>query len=173
MKKVLILIALFSYSANSLAEIDDEETNILDSALPIKTIDAYLTGKSLGLEQVAEINNFPSPRRVLELRRELFLDEAQINRSLMLIKLMRKYSIKAGREIVQKERKLYALFSEKVTDLSTVKQLVADIAELQGKIRFAYLKAHIAQNSFLNENQKSVYASYKKERQAIQFALDE
>lgn len=143
-----------------------------NSTLSIKEVDAYLTGKSLDFAKTAEIHHYPSPKQVLKLENQLSLAKPQINRTIMLNKLMRKYTIKAGREIVIKERQLYKLFAEEPVNLEEVEKLVKEIAALKGEIRFIHLKTNVSQKALLNEYQVSLIEG-KNGKAGTLYAFDE
>lgn len=144
-----------------------------DSALTIKETDAYLTGKFQGMEKAASLNQFPTPGKVLKLKDKLNLDQAQINRSIMLRKIMLKYTIKDGRQVVLKERQLYALFKQKKVDLDEVNQLLDEIAQLKAKIRFTQLKTLVMLKGFLSKEQLDAYNSNSNVKTQTMFAFDE
>lgn len=153
----LMFFAFPSYAADNIPLVPVENT-----ALTKEEVDAYLTGKSLGMARVAEMNHFPSPRRVLKMKEALVLDNPQKNRTILLNKKMRKYAIRAGRQIVQKEKLLNEIFKQDNIDELALKKLVKEIAALKGELRFIHLQAHIAQRNFLTEDQIAVYSGRSK-----------
>ena len=154
-------LAVIVYPAMLVAE-EEKPVTVTGSALDRKTVDAYLTGKSLGLAKVAELNNYPQPDKVLRLQQELGLDIPQINRTIMLHKIMRKYAIKAGRKIVRKEKELYQLMAQKELNMEEIYSLLKEIGSLKAEVRYEHIKAAISQKEFLSSAQLTKYAELEK-----------
>ncbi len=153
-----------------------QKDNNLDSAiisLSSVEVDAYLTGKDLGFDRLAEANHFPHPKRVLQMKNTLGLNAAQKKQATMLYRLMRKHAIQAGREIVQKEKELDELFQQPDIDLKAVKSLVMEIAALKGKVRFTHLKAHVIQKEYLSSEQIIKYNNMAEFDPSTVYAFDE
>jgi len=168
-----VVCLLIFVSNPSLASHNEEESDSDNSILTKEEVNAYLTGGSLDFDRVAEINHFPNPKRVLEIKNLLTLTRVQNNRSTISYKLMRKYAIKAGRKIVRKENQLNYLFQQPNVDLHAVKKLVSEIATLKGELRFTHLKAHVNQESYLTDEQITTYFLNKDSEKSVNYAYDE
>ena len=168
------LVSLLVFiSIPALASHNEEESHSEKPILTKEEVNAYLTGGSLDFDRVAEINHFPNPKRVLEIKNLLTLNRAQKNRSTISYKLMRKYAIKAGRKIVRKENQLNFLFQQPKVDLKAVKKLVNEIAVLKGELRFTHLKARVNQKSYLTDEQITTYLLNRDSEQPVIYAYDE
>ena len=168
-----LMCSLFFISNDALAAHSEEESNLEDTSLTKEEVNAYLTGRSLNLDRVAEINHFPNPKKVIEIKSLLNLNRAQNNRTTISYKLMRKYAIKTGRKIVRKENQLNNLFQQTTVDLSAVKKLVNEIAVLKGELRFIHLRARVNQKSYLTNEQISTYLLNKNNQSPAVYAFDE
>jgi len=166
------MFLLFFMSNNVFASHNDDPI-FEDTTLSKEEINAYLTGVSLDLDKVADIYHFPNPKRVLELKGLLRLTRAQKNRTVMSYQLMRKYTIRAGRDIVRKESRLNQLFQQSDFDLEVVEKLVNEIAVLKGKLRFAHLKARVKQKGYLGSDQLTVYFQNNTRQNSAVYAFDE
>ena len=164
----LLLISHVAHAAHG-----EEESNLADTSLTKEEVNAYLTGGGLDIDRVADINHFPDPKRVIQIKDLLNLNRAQNNRTTISYKLMRKYAIKTGRKIVRKENQLNNLFQQAAVDLSAVKKLVHEIAILKGELRFVHLRARVNQKSYLTNEQISTYLLNKNNQNPAVYAFDE
>ena len=126
-------------------------------ALSSEDIQAYLSGKGLGLAKAAELNGYPGPSHVLALASELGLTADQKQRTESLFKSMESKAISLGRPLVEEERKLDRMFAEKRITQESLDQSLTRIGELQAQVRRAHLEAHLAQAEILTLAQVSKY----------------
>ncbi len=113
-------------------------------ALPPEDVSGYLAGKGMGFAMAAELNSYPGPKHVLELRDGLGLDEEQIRQAEGIFDEMHRKAVRLGERYVAKERELDELF-------------VGSRAEIRGELRYAHLTAHLAMRRVLTEEQVSRY----------------
>lgn len=152
---------------------DEMVRELYNTSLSREEVDAYLTGKPFGLDKVAELNDYPSPEIVLNMRTILRLSVPQFNRTRMLHKKLRKYTRLKGRQIVRKEEELDKLFRENSIDSISLQKLVKDIALLKGELRLIHLKTRVAQREFLSDHQLYIYARQVEVDNQPMFASDE
>ena len=126
-------------------------------ALTSEQINFYLNGDGMGLAKTAELNHYPGPKHVLDLAEQLNLDQAQVDSTQKIIDLMKEGAVYIGEKIIEKEKQLDQLFGSGKADEESVGNLVKEIAEYQGELRLAHLKAHIQQKSILTPEQISLY----------------
>jgi len=76
---------------------------------------AWLKGSDLktNLTLVAEINNYPTPEKVLKLKKQLDLSPVQINQLNDVMKYLKLKKVEAGGDFVRNERTLDSLFRTK------------------------------------------------------------
>jgi Spy/CpxP family protein refolding chaperone len=113
-------------------------------ALSDAEIADYLSGKGMGLAKAAELNHYPGPRHVLDLSAELKLSADQKRRIEALQAKMLAEARDLGTRIVEKERELDALFATRKIKSERLRTLAAEIAGLQGELRYVHLNAHLA-----------------------------
>ncbi len=118
---------------------------------------SYLDGKALWQASVAELNHYPSPRRVLELAVALELTEEQQRATAELHEETRREAIRLGRELVALEQKLNRIFVWNQATTDNVAKIVLDIGTLQTQIRLTHLAASIRQKPLLTEEQVRRY----------------
>lgn len=137
------------------------ETGTEIKALTSEQINSYLNGEGMGLAKTAELNHFPGPKHVLDLSKELKLSETQIDSTNKIFTMMKDKAVYLGKTIIEKEMQLDLLFSSGKADEESVKNLVTEIAEYQGELRFTHLNAHIQQEIILTPDQILTYEGIK------------
>ena len=130
-------------------------------ALSAEETAGYLSGAGMSLALAAELNGYPGPKHVLELADDLQLSDSQRRETERMFNRMLGEATALGREIVEGERELDALFSERRADEKRLGELVRDIARLKGELRIAHLKWHLQTLSVLTEAQTEQYDSLR------------
>lgn len=126
-------------------------------SLSDEEIQAYLQGKGQGLAKAAELNHYPGPIHVLQLKQDLQLDSQQIKRTEKIWQKMNQRAMLLGKEIVQLEEQLEKEFRSGKLQSKDLNTIVSKIAILRGKLRFTHLNAHIEQKKILNNEQIKHY----------------
>ena len=127
-------------------------------SLSLEDVDAYLSGKGMGLAKAAELNGYAGPAHVLELASELALTPEQRTRTEALFASMTSKASSLGRALVEEERKLDRLFATKTVTPELMANSLNEIGLLQAKVRAAHLEAHLAQVGILTPEQNARYA---------------
>jgi Spy/CpxP family protein refolding chaperone len=126
-------------------------------ALAPEDVDAYLSGKGMGLAKAAELNGYPGPAHVLAMADQLQLTSIQNERTEALFNSMEAKATALGRSLVAQERKLDEQFAAKKITRESLAALLTRIGELQAKVRGAHLEAHLAQLAILTPLQVAKY----------------
>ena len=134
----------------------EQDTRDIKSLSP-EEIDAYLSGKGMGLAKAAELNGYAGPSHVLELASQLGLTPEQRTATAALFASMQKEASELGRSLVEEERKLDRLFATKSVDDTSVSAALDKIGAMQARLRGAHLKAHLAQARILTADQTNRY----------------
>ena len=160
MKNLIFGIAVYAFGVAAFANTESpyrgQETREI-KALSQQEVEGYLTGKGLGYAKAAELNQYPGPRHVLDMAKELNLTEDQRTRTQAVLDAMKAQAVALGKQLVEKERELDQLFANDSIDANSLKTRLADIAVLQGEIRFAHLRAHLEQKALLTKHQIRLY----------------
>jgi hypothetical protein len=117
----------------------------------------YLDGKEMLHASVAELNHYPSPRRVFELAEALELTEGQRRAATELHEETRREAIRLGTELVALEQKLNRIFVWDQATADNIAKIVLDIGTLQAQLRLTHLVASIRQKPLLTEEQVRRY----------------
>ena len=133
-----------------------------EEARPIKSlsreqIDGYLNARGMGLAKAAELNSYPGPMHVLELRDQLDLTREQVEQAQRAFDNMKRRATEFGRAIVARERELDELFAHKTIDERAMDGKVLEIGRLQAELRAAHLRAHLRMREVLTPRQIDEY----------------
>ncbi|CUW37889.1 conserved exported protein of unknown function [Magnetospirillum sp. XM-1] len=124
------------------------------SGLAPQQMEGLLAGRGMGLSMPAEMNGKPGPLHVLEHADSLGLSEVQRQTAVGLVAAMKAEAIPLGREVVERESRLDSAFA---ADGAGAETLVAEIAALQGRLRWVHLRTHLAMAEALTPEQVAQY----------------
>lgn len=133
-----------------------EERRAIKS-LSTEEIEQLLQGHGMGLAKAAELNHYPGPRHVLELGVQLELTPEQTAATQAAFTRMREEAMPLGRQIVERERALDAMFAKGDIDAARLRAATSEIARLQGNLRAAHLAAHLEMRRLLSPPQIKKY----------------
>ena len=126
-------------------------------SLSAEEVKELLNGHGMGLAKAAELNHYPGPRHVLELATELQLTPEQRTQAQATFDRMHGEAVRLGRQIVERERALDAMFAAGEIDAGKLNAATAGIARLRGDLRAAHLAAHLEMRRLLSPHQIAKY----------------
>jgi Spy/CpxP family protein refolding chaperone len=126
-------------------------------SLSAEEVEQLLNGQGMGLAKAAELNHYPGPRHVLELAEQLQLTPAERAAAQAAFERMRDEAVRLGRQIVERERELDAMFARADIDDKSLRAATAGIAALRGELRAAHLAAHLEMRRLLSPAQIKRY----------------
>lgn len=126
-------------------------------ALSEAEIRGYLSGEGMGYAKVAELNQFPGPRHVLDLADSLALTAQQRSRTEAIFENMRAEAMRLGAELVAREAELERLFAEQQIEEEGLREVLEEIGRLQAELRGAHLRAHLGMRAVLSGEQVARY----------------
>lgn len=158
----LLIISFLGLSCSNHYPNERESTYVGQEDRKIKSlsdreVQGYLYGEGMGLSKVAELNNFPGPKHVLELSDQLDLTEDQFARTEMLFEEMNKNATTLGQRYISAEKELNDVFEQADIDSAQVDSLILRIGMLHAKIRTTHVKAHLNMKKLLSEQQIERY----------------
>lgn len=118
-------------------------------------------GRGMGLALAAELNGYPGPMHVLELKDQLRLTVDQRLRFQHLYESMKAEAIEAGEALITGERALDRAFAEGKMTPEGLSALTARIGEAQGRLRAVHLKYHLTSTELLSHDQRQRYAELR------------
>lgn len=156
---VLVMLAGQALASDGSPYAGEEAREI--KALSESQIDDLLSGKGMGYAKAAELNGYPGPAHVLELKEELSLTADQQRETGVIFAQMETAAIDLGVNLVAAERELNEAFRSKVIDESSLSELVKNIREIESRLRAVHLSAHLQQTRILNHQQISKYIALR------------
>jgi Spy/CpxP family protein refolding chaperone len=145
---IIVSCARSPYKGQELREI---------KALPPEDIQGYLEGQGMGMAKAAELNSYPGPLHAMELSRKLQLTEHQRVKTEEIFDQMRVEAVRLGTLIVEREALLDRLFAEGTIDEMQLSELLDEIADLRGRLRYVHLRAHLQLKEVLSADQVEKY----------------
>ena len=130
-------------------------------ALSPADLKAYYEGAGMGMAKPAELNQYPGPRHLLDSAEALKLSEAQRAAIDASYQKMRAEAVPLGRQVIEVERRLDALFAKREASAEAVDDLTRASAELQGRLRALHLRAHVEVRGLLTPEQIVQYVALR------------
>jgi Spy/CpxP family protein refolding chaperone len=130
-------------------------------ALSDQQIADLRAGRGMGLALAAELNGYPGPMHVLELATPLGLSDDQRAKVTALFDAMKQEAVALGERLIAAETALDRQFADKTITSSGLTEATRDIASLQGELRLAHLKYHLATLELLTPEQAARYATLR------------
>lgn len=127
------------------------------AALSADDVTALREGQGMGLARAAELNRYPGPLHVIELADRLALTPAQREETEAIRAAMLDEARALGEQILMQEEALDAVFAQERATPALVDAVTAEIGALQGRLRAAHLRAHVAQRAVLTPVQVAAY----------------
>jgi len=133
------------------------EQNRPIKALSPSEIDDLRAGRGIGLAKAAELNGFPGPAHVLELADRLGLDPDQRAATQALVAQMKADAQRLGADLIAAEQALDRAFAHRQINDGALQTRLAEIARLQGELRYVHLRTHLSQAALLTPAQIRQY----------------
>lgn len=118
-------------------------------------------GRGMGLALAAELNGYPGPMHVLELATALGLSDDQRAKVAGLFDAMKREAVPLGERLIAAETALDRQFADKTITSLALAEATRDIASLQGELRLAHLKYHLATLELLTPEQAAHYSTLR------------
>ena len=162
MRAVLIPLAVLALSGPALAQHQHPTPYAGFQSRQIKSLsEAQIAdlqhGRGAGLALVAELNGYPGPIHVLELKEKLGLTPAQSTKMAELVAAMRAEAIALGNKLIGQEALLDRQFTARAVNGKNLAEMTQEIATTQGSLRTAHLKYHLETIGVLTPSQVAQY----------------
>lgn len=115
-------------------------------------------GGGWGLAKAAELNGFPGPAHILQLKEKLGLTADQTAAVEKLFAKMRDDAVLEGERLIGLERDLEARFRARDVDEAALKKSLAEIENSRQALRYIHLAAHLSTPAILDQRQMRLYA---------------
>jgi Spy/CpxP family protein refolding chaperone len=151
-----LVLSSFIAAAQAPSPYAGQQTRDIKALSPQEVAD-LTSGRGMGLAKAAELNGYPGPAHVLEMREALELTPDQATKTQAVFDRMQSRAIAVGSELLHAERALDAQFASHTVTPETLDHSLARIAKLQGEVRQLHLQAHLDQSELLTAEQISRY----------------
>lgn len=131
------------------------------SSLSAKDIEELQKGAGWGLALPAELNGYPGPSHVLELREELELSDQQLREFQSIFDVMKIEAIAAGHVLIEAEQNLEQAFKSGGLTLEVLRELILSAEEARADLRFIHLSRHLRSIDKLTPMQVSLYSKLR------------
>ena len=126
-------------------------------ALSAQDMADLAAGRGMGLARAGELNHYPGPAHVLELRDRLGLTPAQVEVVQASFGRMGAAAKPLGAELIRRERALDDAFKAGTVTPAGMVSETEGIGTLQGRLRAVHLAAHLDMRSVLSAEQVARY----------------
>ena len=116
-----------------------EQTNSPVRGLSAQEVEDLLQGRGAGYARTAELNSYPGPRHVLDLKQDLALSAEQEQAIQTVFNAMQRRAQQLGETIIEQEAQLSQLFAMEEIAPATLDQQTAELASLYGELRATHL----------------------------------
>ncbi len=130
-------------------------------ALSDQQIADLRNGRGMGLALAAELNGYPGPLHVIELRQELGLSATQVARAEELFRDMKAETIPLGEQLIAQESALDRQFAERTITPASLTETTSRIGDAQARLRAAHLRYHLAMLEVLTPEQAQGYSALR------------
>lgn len=163
MNKILVLALAF---ASGFALASDPSPYAGQESRPIKSlsakeVQALKAGKGMGLGKVAELNQYPGPKHVMDLAEELELSPSQLADTQKNFAEMKVNAIAVGEKLLAAEMKLEQAFQDGTIDAGSLEQAVQQIGQLRAELRLVHLQTHLRQKQIMSDEQIAKYVEHR------------
>ncbi|MCC6457964.1 MAG: DUF305 domain-containing protein [Caldilineaceae bacterium] len=125
--------------------------------LTVEEVDDLMQGRGMGFARMAELNNYPGPRHLLDLQDELSLTPDQVTQIELVFQAMQTDAQALGRDIVLQEQALSDAFVAGTIDSAALTTQVRLLGEDYGQLRNIHLQAHLEVTPVLTAEQIAHY----------------
>lgn len=126
-------------------------------ALSAEEIEALEEGQGMGFALAAELNGYPGPRHVLELREELDLSPEQETATRRIFEQMQADARRKGAELIELEAQLDLAFRSRTINAESLTDLMSRIGQARASLRGTHLEAHLELTEHLTSHQVHLY----------------
>jgi Spy/CpxP family protein refolding chaperone len=156
----VVCFAVLTYSRASSQVAQSPYVKQLSSpvrGLSSQEVDDLLNGRGAGYARMAELNSYPGPAHILEIKKQLNLSAEQTQKIEAAFQSMNAKAKRIGQNIVEREQELSASFASGNITPSELQTQTELLAALYGKLRTTHLEAHLEVTPLLSPKQIITY----------------
>lgn len=125
--------------------------------LSAQEVDDLLNGRGAGYARTAELNSYPGPRHVLDLKQELALSPDQEQQIEVVFRRMSVEAKQVGQTIVELEQQFSDAFAQGMISAPEIEEQTQQLAMLYGQYRAIHLRPHLEVQQLLSPEQIAKY----------------
>lgn len=161
---VFIMFPLVTLASDQAPYAGEEQRRI--KSFSAQEIESLRNGDGMGFAKLAELNQFPGPKHVLELSNELGLSPSQLASTKALYEEMRGNAMTIGEDLLIAESQLDQNFEDRTISSETLKSALLEIGALRAHLRYVHLESHLRQKNLLTPEQIRKYDELRGYRNA-------
>jgi Spy/CpxP family protein refolding chaperone len=119
--------------------------------------DVLERGSGAGMGSYADLNGYPGPKHILEMRDTLQLTDNQEKDIEAIFDEMSGNARAKGEQVIAREEELHARFKNSAAMEPEIRRLAGEIGRLRGELRAVHLTAHIQARRVLTKEQIALY----------------
>ncbi len=127
------------------------------TSLSAKDVDDLRAGRGWGLAMPAELNGYPGPRHVLDLKKEMNLTSGQRAAIQEIFDRMQADAQEIGAKLIAGERALDSAFRRGDMAADKLAELLAATEVARSRLRYIHLSAHLRTTALLSRHQRHRY----------------
>ena len=120
-------------------------------------IEQLENGRGWGLAKAAELNGYPGPVHILEMKEKIGLTSEQTVKIKALYDGMKGRAVPLGKRLIELERKLDTSFAEESVSPESLEETVKEIGAIRAKLRLVHLATHLETPKILTTEQVDLY----------------
>jgi Spy/CpxP family protein refolding chaperone len=114
-------------------------------------------GRGWGLAKAAELNGVPGPTHLFDLAEQIELNDEQVSQLRAIKQEMTAQAKPLGEKLIALEAELDRQFASGVITDSSLRELLAQIAETRSELRYTHLATHFKTPPLLTAQQTAAY----------------
>jgi Spy/CpxP family protein refolding chaperone len=118
--------------------------------------EAIEKGEGFGMAMAADMNGYPGPKHVLDMKKELKLTEKQEAAMQKLMASMKEKALAKGKDVLQAEQRLGEFFAQGKSE-DELREETFRVASLRAELRWVHLSTHVAAKKILTAQQIAAY----------------
>lgn len=151
----LLLVTSASFASDQSPYAGEERRSI--KSLSEQEVNSLQTGMGMGFAKLAELNDYPGPKHVLELAAELDLTPSQLAETEALFAEMQANAVALGKQFLEAESALDRDFETGTINAESLEKALAEIGNIKARLRYVHLEAHLRQKRLLTATQIATY----------------
>jgi len=118
-------------------------------------------GRVGGFAKAAELNGYPGPVHLFEIKHKIHLTDKQIHELSVLLQGMKMKAVPLGKQLVQNEKKLNELFQSREAKENSLITSLEKISKVRKKFRYVHLATHLKAVEVLTKKQITDYNYFR------------